>query len=250
MNTKSKGGDNRMFRNDYVMRLIEQFGSALGVLLGLKKQLKPQEAMELLGETYKRLFGLNPNLIRALSERDMTDLLNRDGEATAEKMLILAGLMKEEADLCAMLERENEAYRLNLKALNLTLMAAGEQSATEWLDIRGQVGELLSRLGGYELPVGTKELLWTYYDTAGRFADAEDVLFELLDHYGDDKTEVQDAYGRLLEQAEQFYERLLTLDAEALEAGRLPLEEVRDSLEEIRTRASELNAEAAQPGTD
>jgi hypothetical protein len=250
MNTKSTGGDNRMFRNDYVMRLIEQFGSALGVLLGLKKQLKPQEAIELLGETYKRLFGLNPNLIRALSERDMTDLLNRDGEATAEKMLILAGLMKEEADLCVMLERENEAYRLNLKALNLTLLAAGEQSATEWLDIRGQVGELLSRLGGYELPVGTKELLWTYYDTAGRFADAEDVLFELLDHYGDDKAEDQSAYGRLLEQAERFYERLLTLDADTLEAGRLPLEEVRDSLEEIRTRASELNAEAAQPGAD
>lgn len=239
-----------MFRNDYVMRLIEQFGSALGVLLGLKKQLRPQEAMELLGETYKRLFGLNPNLIRALSERDMTDLLNRDGEATAEKMLILAGLMKEEADLCAMLERENEAYRLNLKALNLTLMAAGEQTAAEWLDIRGQVGELLSRLGGYELSVGTKELLWTYYDAAGRFADAEDVLFELLDHYGDEKSDDSTAYGRLLERAERFYERLLTLDADTLEAGRLPLEEVRDSLEEVRTRASELQAEAPQPGAD
>lgn len=238
-----------MFRNDYVMRLIEQFGNALGVLLGLKKQLRPQEAMELLGETYKRLFGLNPNLIRALSERDMTDLLNRDGEATAEKMLILAGLMKEESDLCTILERDNEAYRLNLKALNLTLMAAGEQSAAEWLDVRGQIGELLTRLGGYELSVGTKQLLWTYYDTAGRFADAEDVLFELLDHYGDDKSEDQSAYEHLLEQADRFYERLLTLDADTLEAGRLPLEEVRDSLEEIRMRASELNA-APPPGAD
>ncbi|TMV48128.1 hypothetical protein FE783_19445 [Paenibacillus mesophilus] len=229
-----------MFRNDYVMRLIEQFGNALGVLLGLKKQMKPQEAMELVGETYKRLFGLNPNLIRALSERDLTDLLNRDGEATAEKMLIVAGLIKEEADLCAILERPDEAYRLNLKALNLTLMAAGENDAAEWLDVHGQVEELLTRLSGYELPAETKQLLWTYYDSVGRFADAEDILFDLLDRYGADRAD-QAAYEQLLEQAEQFYERLLILDEDALEAGRLPLDEVQDSLEEVKARASELD---------
>lgn len=229
-----------MFRNDYVMRMIEQFGHALGVLLGLKKQMKPQEAMELVGETYKRLFGLNPNLIRALSERDLTDLLNRDGEATAEKMLIIAGLMKEEADLCALLERTDEAYRLNLKALNLTLMAAGENDAAEWLDVHGQIGELLTRLSGYELPAETKQWLWIYYDTAGRFADAEDVLFDLLDRYGAG-TPDQASYERLLERAVQFYERLLTLDEDTLEAGRLPLDEVQDGLEEVKARASELD---------
>jgi tetratricopeptide (TPR) repeat protein len=158
-------------------------------------------------------------------------------------MLIIAGLMKEEADLCAILERLDEACRLNLKALNLTLIAAGENDTAEWLNVHGQIEELLTRLSGYELPAETKQLLWTYYDSAGRFADAEDVLFELLDHYGSDGTE-QAAYERLLEKAVQFYERLLTLDEDRLEAGRLPLDEVRDSLEEVKARASELDRDA------
>lgn len=231
-----------MFRNDYMMRLIEQFSHALGVLLGLKKQLKPLEAMEMVGEMYKRLFGLNASLIRALSERDLTDLLNRDGEAHAEKLLVLAGLMKEEADLSAVLERDNDAYRMNLKALNLTLLAAGEQPSTQWMDVRGQIGELLSRLSEYELPAETKQSLWTYYETAGRFADAEDILFELLDDCEQGRADAN-SYEPLLASAARFYERLLAVDEDRLEAGRLPLDEVRDSLEEIKRRALNLNAD-------
>ncbi|MEF3302373.1 DUF6483 family protein [Paenibacillus sp. GYB003] len=232
-----------MFRNDYVMRMIEQFGQALGVLLGLKRQLKPQEALELVGETYKRLFGLNPNLLRALSERDLIDLLNRQGEASAEKLLVIAGLMKEEAELHAMLDRPSDSYRLNAKALNLTLMAAGEQTAADWLDVPGQVEELLGRLAGYELPAATKGLLWPYYEAAGRFADAEDVLFELLDDCDQvaatgEETEERDGCRALLEQALRFYERLLALPEDALEAGRLPIGEVRDGLEDVRALAA------------
>lgn len=229
-----------MFRNDYVMRLIEQFGSQLGAILGLKRELKPQEAMELVGETYKRLFGLNPNLIKALSEQDLTDLLNRQGEATAEKLLVIAGLMKEEAALCAMLDRETDSYRLRVKALNLTLMAASENTAREWLDVPGQVGELLEQLKGYALPRTTKELLWPYYESAGRFADAEDVLFELLDEVNGEAATASSS--RIVEQALQFYERLLELPEDVLEAGRLPLGEVRDGLEEVQAMAAAREA--------
>lgn len=227
-----------MFRNDYVMRMIEQFGNALGVMLGLKRELKPQEALELLEQTYKRLFGLNPNLIRALSERDLTDLLNRQGEATAEKMLVIAGLMKEEASLSAMLDRPDAGRRLGLKSLNLTLMAARDNTAVPWLDIRGQVEELLELLSGYALPAATQEMLWDYYDSTGRYAEAEDVLFELLDEAGERNEAEQNTRARLLKRAAQFYERLLTVDEETLEAGRLPLDEVRDGLEEVRALAA------------
>lgn len=227
-----------MFRNDYVMRLIEQFGSTLAAMLGLKKQMKPQEAMELVGETYKRLFGLNPNLLRMLSERDLSELLSREGEATAEKMLIIAGLMKEEAELCRELGREDDSYRLNVKALHLTLFSANEHTSAEWIDVRGQIAELLARLSGYELSGETKLKLWTYYDSTGRFADAEDVLFELLDECGESQADPS-ACERLYRQALQFYERLLTLDEAVLEAGRLPLGEVRDGLAEVQRRAAE-----------
>ncbi|GAA3410320.1 DUF6483 family protein [Paenibacillus hodogayensis] len=238
-----------MFRNDYVMRMIEQLSSAMGVILGLKRQLKPEEALQLLEETYKRLFGLNPNLIRALSERDLTDLLNRQGEATAEKMLVVARLMKEEAELYSTLDRVDESHRLNRKALHITLTAAQESSDVPWLDIGGQVDELLDRLRPYGLPAETRRLLWAYYASVGRFADAEDYLFQLLQETPQ-TAEEQSQLDRLLADADSFYERLLTLDEEVLEAGRLPLDEVKDSLEEIRALTAARDAGKKSETTD
>ncbi|RKN85850.1 DUF6483 family protein [Paenibacillus ginsengarvi] len=239
-----------MFRNDYIVRMIEQFSITLGTLLGLKRELKPQEALELIGETYKRLFGLNPGLIRALSERDLADLLSRSGEATDEKLLVIAGLMKEEAELSLILDRTGDSYRLNVKALNLTLMAAREQSAIPWMDVSGQIGELLDLLAGYELPPSSKQLLWPYFESEGRLADAEDVLFELLDECADgEAADGNDAKacGEWVEQALQFYERLLELPEDVLEAGNLPLGEVRDGLAEVRKMAADRGAEAQPP---
>ncbi|MFC3769706.1 DUF6483 family protein [Paenibacillus sp. GCM10012303] len=234
-----------MFQRDYIMRLIEQISSSIGAILGMKKQLKPQEAMELVGETYKRLFGINPGLVRALSERDLVDLLSRDGESASEKMFLIAGLLKEEAELCSMLEKPDDEYRLNLKALNLSLIAHKDHPNVEGWDTQGQIEELVERLSRYELPRGTKELLWPYYGSAGRYADAEDVLFELLD---DSREEAENAapgfdrtaYIRLLDEACHFYERLLETDEQALETGRLPIGEVRDGLAEVQARAETL----------
>lgn len=225
-----------MFRNDYVMRMIEQFTNALGALLRLKKQMKPQEAMNFLGETYKRLFGLHPNVAKALSERDLVELLRREGEATREKLLILGKLLQEEADLSDMLDRSSEAHRLRLKSLHVLLTAASEPQTEQWLDIPGEVGRLLEQLEGYTLPMTTKQLLWTYYGSFSEFAKAEDVLFELLEQFEDQGEGASEAYGALLEEAVAHYEQLLTLDSETLEAGRLPVDEVQESLEEIKER--------------
>lgn len=223
-----------MFRNDYVMRMVEQFTNALGALLRLKKQLKPQEAMNFLGETYKRLFGLHPNVAKALSERDLVELLRREGEATREKLLILGKLLQEEADLSDMLDRHSESHRLRLKSLHVMLSAASEPQTEQWLDVPGEVDRLLEQLEGYTLPMTTKQLLWTYYGTANAFAKAEDVLFELLEQFKDRDEGSREAYGALLEEAVAYYEQLLTLDSETLEAGRLPMDEVQESLDEIK----------------
>lgn len=217
-----------MFQRDYIMRLIEQLSQAVGAMLGLKKEMKQQEAVALVGETFKRLFGLNPGLIRALSERDLIDLLNRDGEASAEKMLVFAALLKEEAELLAELDKSDEAYRLSVKALNISLIAAADGPSAELFDTAGQVDSMLRHLSGYEVPKETKLLLWPYFESAGRYADAEDVLFELFE----DRTD-EDAYKRLLSEAEQFYNRLLNVETRLLEAGRLPRDEVLEGIEAL-----------------
>lgn len=230
-----------MFRNDYIMRMIAQFSEALGALIGLKRRAKPQEALEMTGKLFKRLFGLNPGLVRALSERDLIDLLNRDGEMPREKLLMMASLLKEEGELHGMLEQPDEMYRYSLKALNLSLIAMDEDREAGWLDVRKLIDELTDALAGYVLPNDTQERLWTYFEAAGRYADAEDILFELLEPR-DKGTELEsDRNGRrmLLLNAESFYERLLELDDSKLEAGRLPRDEVLESLSAIRSMMAE-----------
>ena len=240
-----------MFRNDYLMRMIAQFSEALGALIGLKRQRKPLEALEMAGELFKRLFGLNPSLVRALSERDLLDLLNREGEAPREKLLLMAELLKEEGELQGMLGREDERYRSCLKALNLALIASREEreeGAADWPDPGKQISELTEALSGYVLPNETMDMLWNHYASAGRFASAEDVLFELLEKLEDvqgakdrdgrasDANFGADALRKLLADAEQFYLRLLQLDSETLQKGRLPRDEAEEGLACIRAK--------------
>ncbi|PYI52567.1 DUF6483 family protein [Paenibacillus flagellatus] len=233
-----------MYQRDYILRLIEQFTNAVAVLMGMKRNMKPHEAMELVGETYKKLFGLHPNLIRALSERDLIELLNRDGEAAAEKLLVIAGLMKEEADLSAELGRPEDGYPLHLKALNLALLATREDVASDLFDAPALIDGLTERLSRFELPAETLTMLWPWYERTGRYADAEDVLYELLERHRrvQEPAAGGDAYAKLLAEARLFYERLLETDEAALEAGRLPLDEVREALGDVRAAEAALRS--------
>jgi hypothetical protein len=65
-------------------------------------------------------------------------------------------------------------------------------------------------------------------EALGRYADAEDVLFEAIDADPDDPGPVDTAIA--------FCQRLLALDPEALAAGGLPLDEVKASLAELLRR--------------
>ncbi|MDF2723646.1 MAG: hypothetical protein K0Q59_3321 [Paenibacillus sp.] len=226
-----------MFRNDYVMRLIEQLSGVLGSIIGLKKQKKPQEAIELVGDTYRRMFGLHPSIIRKLADRDLVELISRGQEAPSAKVYAVATLIKEEAELSAMMDNEPDSFRLYVKALNLLLMTAVDPTAIRLPEADATIDELLKRLSAYKLPPDTKQWLWEYDFTDGKYADGEDILFELLDDASDLEFSQADREG-LLEQAIAYYERLLELDEATLAAGRLPLDEVQTSLAELKQRLS------------
>ena len=68
------------------------------------------------------------------------------------------------------------------------------------------------------------------YETSGRYDEAEDWLFHLLD--------ASPARPREPGQGIAFYERLLTLDDATLAAGNLPTEEALASLAELLERQS------------
>lgn len=72
----------------------------------------------------------------------------------------------------------------------------------------------------------TKRSIWRWHERQGIYADAEDVLYELLDEHA-----ITGKEGR------SFYARLEQLEDVALERGGLPRSELREGLEAWNKRA-------------
>jgi hypothetical protein len=64
-----------------------------------------------------------------------------------------------------------------------------------------------------------------FAERAGRYAQGEDALFKVLRLVGPDP--------RVLARGKAFYDKLKTLDDEALEAGNLPRDEVEESYQQL-----------------
>jgi len=84
---------------------------------------------------------------------------------------------------------------------------------------------LLTELETIDLPRDTILRLFRYRAATGRFAEAENALFDLVER--------DLANSAVIDEGRAFYRRLLDLEAEQLAAGELPRDEVNDGLAEL-----------------
>lgn len=223
-----------MYRRDYLVRMIEQMSEMLGQIMGLKKERKHTEVLQTLNDQWARWFRLNSRLAGSLSEKDLIAMLSQNGEVDPNALQIAAVLLKEEAAALDALGNSDEAYARRMKSLGLLLTASENGAEPEPIDGGYHIGELLNELRAYELPSAVWERLWQHFEREGSFAKAEDMLYQLLEYSGDQ--EGAEDKSSLVSSGTAFYERLLALDDEALEAGDLPRDEVMDGLERMRAR--------------
>ncbi len=204
------------------MRMIQQLSGVLARIVGLRADVRPDEALEEIGEAYGRFAGLNPSLVHALSEEDLVALLRARGGLDPPRTYTLAELLREEAEIFAEGGRPEEAIPRDRKALRLYLEVLPElEDAPSSPDLAG-LDAVLARVDPTAIPTTGQELLLRHYEAAGRFGEAEDLLFDLL-HADDHAPETADL-------ARSFYARLLALPDAALDAGNLPREEVEEGL--------------------
>ncbi|WP_018753923.1 DUF6483 family protein [Paenibacillus sanguinis] len=214
-----------MLRRDYLVRMIEEMTEVLGKVFMLRQNKKLTEALWSLDELYKRQFRLNARLLDTLSAKDIVKLFHSGGELEADKLQSLARLLKEEGDICLAMQEEEEAGARWMKALHLYLatgLHGADRSLWNWPDA---VSELQALLKSYRLPPETELLLMKLEESEGRYDQAENALYRLL---------AEESISK--EEADAFYQRLLTLSPEQLEEGGLPLEEVREGLLELEKR--------------
>lgn len=132
-----------MIRDDYIMRLIEMFTESMRKIIKMEKEGKNEEALEAIGETYRNLLGLNPEIVHILEVEDIKNLMEYTGIINDQKMQILAELLIKEGVLMLQAKNKNVAKQRYLKALELlSTMGRNDRIKKLKLQIEEKIKEL------------------------------------------------------------------------------------------------------------
>jgi hypothetical protein len=83
-----------MIRNDYLMRLIEQFTQALAIALGFKRARDYPKALSVIQNTLQQIFGVDAKFIDTIPEEDLLVLLRINGTIEPDRAVMIATLEK------------------------------------------------------------------------------------------------------------------------------------------------------------
>jgi hypothetical protein len=207
------------------MRQIEQVGQMLARILGLAEGGRGGEALGMFDEAYKPLLGIGSRVVAVLDDGQLVDMLTSGSNPDMRRVAMALQLLKAEADLYEGAGQPGEAAVRRRRALAL---AGGLAARSERLLDRELAADLLERTGDLTLSAGQRLATARVLEALGRYADAEDALFELIDDQPGDPEPVEEAIA--------FCQRLRPLEPDRLAAGGLPIEEVNATLAELLRR--------------
>jgi tetratricopeptide (TPR) repeat protein len=207
------------------MRQIEQVGQMLARILGLAKGGRGDEALGMFDEAYKPLLGIGSRMVAVLDDGQLVDMLTSGSNPDMRRVAMALELLKTEADLYAGTGQAGEAAVRYRRAVALAGCLAAR---SERLLDRELAASLLERAGELELSAAQRLAVARVLEALGRYADAEDTLFELIDEAPGDPGPVEEAIA--------FCQRLRPLEPEQLAAGGLPIEEGNATLAELLRR--------------
>ncbi|OAB40950.1 DUF6483 family protein [Paenibacillus glacialis] len=214
-----------MFRNDYILRMVEEMTQMISKVFDLKKERKHTEALWEIDELLSREFPLNSRLLNSLPTEEITEMFRFGTTVESDKLQGAAYLLNEEGKIYMDSGQIDEGLTRFMKSLHLYLVAELHGANKELIQLPNQVDNLLNQLKDYRLPLKTETLLFHYQEKNGCYAEAENALFRLLERDGIDPVE-----------GLAFYERLQGEEDERLTQGRLPRAEVVEGLYEMQRR--------------
>lgn len=222
-----------MAQRDYILRMFEEMSRAIAQII-YQREIKDYHAThELIDEQFKQTLGMGSGFLHSLPDETLLSMLTTLGTLNIEKCWLIAILLKAEGDLYADEQDESKSYYSYLKSCNLFLEALYNQNQHRNIEKIAEIEELLRKLEDYELPPRTMQLLFWYFEYTERYAQAEDMLFTLLEIEPDEEMESNEgieSIDEMLAKGEAFYARLLGKDDSALESGDFSRAEIKDGL--------------------
>lgn len=225
-----------MKSNDYSSRVSLKMAQAIARISHYKCHGQFMQATSLTSKTLKEVLGMNPKVCGWFSHRDLMGMVSPGEVPDPEVCLLLARLLMEQGELDELRGDERGAYVYRTKSMDIYLECMSpplsEQVPPAYRqETEDLMDELVAKLDAYELPPQTLLLMLRFHEAQGNYADAEDVLFELLEHEADEQE--RDEWVQI---GLSFYHRLLEKSVRELNRGGLPREEVLQSMQELKER--------------
>lgn len=212
-----------MIRRDQTSSLVARMTEALPRIAALKQEQRYKDAIDEINKTLHTELGFSPRFVKGITEGDLLGMF-RSGLLTSEKAAALAKLIKERADINWAVGEPNNGLIRTVKALTLYLEVFDKVQEDSFREYFSDIDVLVGNLGEHQLPATARSRLFAYYEWAGKYSKAEDLLFETLEDSGD---------PAWIEAGRGFYTRLAAKSDVELAAGNLPREELDESRAEL-----------------
>jgi len=225
-------------QTDWLVQQITQFARVLAVILGLKKRQEYRESLEAIEEALNTLLDLDLDKLRDLPPADLFRRLTIAETAMVgrEKVLFAAALLDQAGDIHAAQEQTEVSTACYIQALHLLLELIITDDHVSLPNYAPTVEDVLAKIDPEMLSLETQHASMLYFEKIGAYAQAEDILFAMLDTVADDP----DTTAELIAIGDMFYERLQQLDDELLVAGNLAHSEIATGMADLH---SYLNGE-------
>ncbi|MFO8149316.1 MAG: DUF6483 family protein [Trueperaceae bacterium] len=215
--------------DDLVQRTLAELSAALVRLERRPEPAAVDAARELLDRAYRRHLGVAGEVVRRLPSDQLLAVISTTGRVDGERAFLTAALIEvdaampgggvapvAEASPVVLDGGPTRVALLRLRALDLYTEAGAARVGVA--DLPERVRRLRAALLEHVLPEASYGRLLRFFVHEGRFAAAEDLLFEWLEEHG--------ATADLRAAGEGLYDDLEAESDERLLAGELPRDEL------------------------
>jgi hypothetical protein len=218
-----------MLKRNLTAELVGKFNEALAKIKEYREEGKNEEALIAIDNTLKDLFRLGFKFFNSFSYENLIDMVKTDGTINADKCIMMAKLLEENAEILEELGNSDESFYIYLKSLNLFLEAfLNKDEDCDLQQFFSDIDIIIEKVCDYKIPLTLQNKMIDYYIKTKNYDKAENILYEVL--------EANDFSKDLLEKGIFLYEELLTRDDEDLENGNLSREEIIESLSVLKKK--------------
>lgn len=125
-----------MIQRDYIMRMIEEFGKFLSLVVGLKREGNYEDALEKIDNVYEGMLDLDPKTLKSVDAKELLDFLQNKKKFNNQYVKMIAELLFEEGQIYLETGDPISAQNVLLKAKVLInyLMESDATFSFDWYE--------------------------------------------------------------------------------------------------------------------